>query len=146
MVFARGRVRNREQNTRDYQEAAGSPFLPRENAPEDQTCHAAARRAEAAQLDQLTIRQRLAHELNERKAAIPGMLDALVAKAQKGSVPAARELRGWYDQGLGRPEATLDKGDVDTPYQHDPRGARTLARRTDQENYSSRGRRGRGGH
>ena len=78
----------------------------------------AARRAEAAQLDQLTIRQRLAHELNERKAAIPGILDALVEAAQKGSVPAARELRGWYDQGLGRPEqASLVTGDVDTPYQ-----------------------------
>jgi hypothetical protein len=51
-----------------------------------------------AQLDQLTIRQRLAHELNERKAAIPGILDALVAKAQRGDMPAARELRGWYDQ------------------------------------------------
>ncbi len=65
----------------------------------------AARRAEAAQLDQLTIRQRLAHELNERKARIPYILDALLTKAEKGDVPAARELRGWFDQGLGRPEA-----------------------------------------
>jgi hypothetical protein len=33
-------------------------------------------------------------------------------------VPAARELRGWYDQGLGSPEgASLLTGDVDTPYQ-----------------------------
>jgi hypothetical protein len=77
----------------------------------------AARRAEAAQLDQLTIRQRLAHELDERKARIPQILDALVTKAEKGDVPAARELRGWFDQGLGRPEAaSLDTGDVDRPY------------------------------
>jgi hypothetical protein len=59
----------------------------------------AAQRARTAQLDQLTIRQRLAHELNERKAAIPGILDALVAKAQKGDVPAAREFRACDDQG-----------------------------------------------
>jgi hypothetical protein len=33
-------------------------------------------------------------------------------------VPAARELRGWYDQGLGKQgEASLDTGDVDRPYQ-----------------------------
>jgi hypothetical protein len=77
----------------------------------------AAARATAQQLDQLTIRQRLAHELNERKAAIPGILDALVAAAQKGNVPAARELRGWYDQGLGKPgESSLDTGEVDRPY------------------------------
>jgi hypothetical protein len=77
----------------------------------------AAKRAEAQQLDQLTIRQRLAHELNERKARIPQILDALVTKAEKGDVPAARELRGWFDQGLGRPEAaSLDTGDVDRPY------------------------------
>ncbi len=63
----------------------------------------AAKRAEAAQLDQLTIRQRLAHELNQRKHRIPQVLDALHAAAEKGSVPAARELRGWYDQGLGKP-------------------------------------------
>ena len=32
-------------------------------------------------------------------------------------MPAARELRGWYDQGLGRPEAaSLDTGDIDRPY------------------------------
>jgi hypothetical protein len=55
----------------------------------------AARRSAEAQLDQLRIRRRLAHELNERKAAIPGILDALVVKAQEGDVPAARELRGW---------------------------------------------------
>jgi hypothetical protein len=74
----------------------------------------AARRSAEAQLGQLTIRQRLAHELNERKAAIPGILDALVAKAQRGDVPAARELRGWFDQGLGRPEAaSLDTAGVD---------------------------------
>ena len=74
----------------------------------------AAKRAEAQQLDQLTIRQRLAHELNERKARIPHILDALVARAEKGDVPAARELRGWFDQGLGRPEpASLDTAGVD---------------------------------
>jgi hypothetical protein len=29
-------------------------------------------------------------------------------------VPAARELRGWFDQGLGRPEAaSLDTAGVD---------------------------------
>lgn len=78
----------------------------------------AAQRAEAAQLDQLTIRQRLAHELEARKGEIPAVLDALVTKAEKGDVPAARELRGWFDQGLGRPEAaSLDTGDVDRPYQ-----------------------------
>ena len=70
-----------------------------------------------AQLSNLTIRQRLAHELNERKARIPHILDALLTKAEKGDVPAARELRGWFDQGLGRPEAAnLDTGDVDRPY------------------------------
>ena len=31
--------------------------------------------------------------------------DALYEKAERGDVPAARELRGWFDQGLGRPEA-----------------------------------------
>lgn len=66
----------------------------------------AAARAEAAQLDQLTIRQRLAHELNERKHRIPAVLEALHNAAERGSVPAARELRGWYDQGLGRAEGT----------------------------------------
>jgi hypothetical protein len=50
------------------------------------------------------VRQRLAHELNDRRKAIPEILDALVEKAKRGDVPAARELRGWYDQGLGRPE------------------------------------------
>jgi len=55
----------------------------------------AVRRSAETQLDQLRIRRRLAHELNERKAAIPGILDALVVKAQEGDVPAARELRGW---------------------------------------------------
>jgi hypothetical protein len=54
--------------------------------------------------DQLTIRQRLAHELIERKQEIPAILDALVNAAKEGNVPAARELGGWYDQGLGRPE------------------------------------------
>jgi hypothetical protein len=60
------------------------------------------------------------------------VLDALLAKAEKGDVPAARELRGWYDQGLGKPEGvSLNTGDVDTPYQgHDPRGACALARRS----------------
>jgi len=76
----------------------------------------AAARAATAQLDKLTIRQRLAHELNERKRDIPAILDALTAKAKQGNVQAARELRGWYDQGLGRPEgASLDTGDVDRP-------------------------------
>ncbi len=70
----------------------------------------------SAQLDKLTIRQRLAHELNERKRDIPDILDALTAKAKQGNVQAARELRGWYDQGLGKPgEAGLDTGDVDRP-------------------------------
>lgn len=74
----------------------------------------AARRSTQAQLDALTIRQRLAHELNERKHRIPAVLDALHAAAEKGSVPAARESRGWYDQGLGRPEAaSLDTAGVD---------------------------------
>jgi hypothetical protein len=58
-------------------------------------------RSTQAQLDQLTIRQRLAHELNERKGRMPAVLDALHEKAERGDVPAARELRGWYDQGLG---------------------------------------------
>jgi hypothetical protein len=45
-------------------------------------------------------------------------LDGLHAQAAKGSLPAARELRGWYDQGLGKPEgASLDTGDVDKPYE-----------------------------
>jgi len=74
-------------------------------------------RAEQQQLDALTIRQRLAHELNERKHHIPKILDALLEKAEHGDVPAARELRGWFDQGLGKPgEASLDTGDVDRPY------------------------------
>jgi hypothetical protein len=74
----------------------------------------AARRAEAAQLDQLTIRQRLAHELNDRKHRIPAILDALHTAAERGSVPAARELRGWYDQGLGKPDLlTLGTGNPD---------------------------------
>jgi hypothetical protein len=60
------------------------------------------------------VRQRLAHELNERRCSIPDILDALVEKAKGGDVPAARELRGWYDQGLGRPEAaSLDTAGVD---------------------------------
>jgi hypothetical protein len=60
------------------------------------------------------VRQRLAHELNERRRSIPKILDALVEKAKKGDVPAARELRGWFDQGLGRPEAaSLDTAGVD---------------------------------
>jgi hypothetical protein len=88
--------------------------------------------AEAAQLDQLTIRQRLAHELNERKAAIPSILDALVAKAQKGDVPAARELRGWFDQvgkaGGCKPGHRRCRSPL---CRHDPGGTRTLARRTD---------------
>ena len=102
------------------QEGPAPGTHPRERAGllREPLWNSAAARAEAAQLDQLTIRQRLAHELNERKAAIPGILDALVAKAQKGDVPAARELRGWYDQGLGKPEgASLDTGDVDKPYE-----------------------------
>ena len=65
---------------------------------------AAALRAEAAELDRLTVRQRLAHELNEHRTDIPDVLNALFEKAKHGDVPAARELRGWYDQGLGRPE------------------------------------------
>ena len=33
-------------------------------------------------------------------------------------MPAARELRGWYDQGLGKPEAaSLDTADVDRPFE-----------------------------
>jgi hypothetical protein len=56
--------------------------------------------------------------VNDRKYRIPEVLDALHAAAAKGSVPAARELRGWYDQGLGKPgEASLDTGDVDKPYE-----------------------------
>ena len=87
-------------------------------------------RAEVQQLDQLTIRQHLAHELNERKASIPTILDALVGKAKRGDVPAARELRGWYDQCLGRPEAaSLDTGDVDRPYQDVPLPAFVLISR-----------------
>ena len=74
-------------------------------------------RAEQQQLDALTIRQRLAHELNERKHHIPKILDALLEKAERGDVPAARELRGWFDQGLGRPEqASMDTADVDRPF------------------------------
>jgi hypothetical protein len=62
----------------------------------------------------LTIRQRLSHELDARKDQIPAILDALYEKAQRGDVPAARELRGWYDQGLGKPEAaSLDTAGVD---------------------------------
>ena len=41
-------------------------------------------------------------------------------KAKRGDVPAARELRGWYDQGLGRPEqaaaSVSDPTDTTTPY------------------------------
>ncbi len=58
----------------------------------------------------------MAHELNERKHDIPVILDALTEKAKAGNVQAARELRGWYDQGLGKPgEASLDTGDLDRP-------------------------------
>jgi hypothetical protein len=33
-------------------------------------------------------------------------------------VPAAREVRGWFDQGLGKPgDATLNTGDVDRPFE-----------------------------
>jgi hypothetical protein len=39
-----------------------------------------------------TIRRRLSHELDARKAEIPHILDALSAKAKKGDVPATREL------------------------------------------------------
>jgi hypothetical protein len=72
-----------------------------------------------AELDRLTVTQRLAHELNEQRKAIPEILAALVEQAKKGSVPAARELRGWYDQGLGRPEqaaASVSALDESTPY------------------------------
>ena len=32
-------------------------------------------------------------------------------------MPAARELRGWFDQALGRPEqASMDTADVDRPF------------------------------
>ena len=56
------------------------------------------------------------HELDARKEQIPAILDALVEKAKRGDVPAARELRGWFDQGLGKPEgASVSTGDVDTP-------------------------------
>jgi hypothetical protein len=59
--------------------------------------------SQAAQLDQLTIRQRLAHELNERKHRIPAVLDALNEKAKRGDVPAARELRGWLTRDSASP-------------------------------------------
>ena len=61
-------------------------------------------RAVAAELDRLTVRQRLAHELNDRRARIPKVLDALLEKAEAGNTQASAELRHWYDQGLGRPE------------------------------------------
>ena len=78
----------------------------------------AAQRAEAAQLSNLTIRQRLSHELDARKEQIPAILDALYEKAKRGDVPATRELRGWFDQGLGKPgDATLNTGDVDRPFE-----------------------------
>lgn len=33
-------------------------------------------------------------------------------------MPAARELRGWFDQGLGKPgDATVNTGDVDRPFE-----------------------------
>ena len=58
------------------------------------------------------------HELDARKEQIPAIRDALFEKAQRGDVPAAWELRGWFDQGLGRPgDASLDTGDVDRPFQ-----------------------------
>ncbi len=53
----------------------------------------AAQRAQVAELDRLTVRQRLAHELNEHRTDIPAVLNALLEKAKRGDVPAARELR-----------------------------------------------------
>jgi hypothetical protein len=54
---------------------------------------------------------------HRRRDSIPKILDALYEKAKHGDVPAARELRGWYDQGLGKPgEAGLDTGDESRPY------------------------------
>jgi hypothetical protein len=51
--------------------------------------------------------------LNEHRQDIPAVLNALFEKAKKGDVPAARELRGWYDQGLGKPEGvSLSEGDT----------------------------------
>jgi hypothetical protein len=79
----------------------------------------AAKRAEAAELDRLTVRQRLAHELNDRRARIPKVLDALLAKAEAGNAQASAELRHWYDQGLGRPEQAQPSTasvDENTPY------------------------------
>jgi hypothetical protein len=112
--------RERLATLADVLEADGRLGAPRDQGRfelAEELREKAAQRAETQQLDQLTIRQRLAHELNERKARIPQILDALVTKAEKGGVPAARELRGWYDQGLGKPEAaSLDTGDVDRPY------------------------------
>ena len=55
------------------------------------------------ELDRLTVRQRPAPELNERKSRIPKGLDALHEKAERGDVPAARELRGWFDQDSASP-------------------------------------------
>ena len=48
--------------------------------------------------------------------------------AEKGSVPAARELRGWYDQGLGtQGQAPAEHG---TPDQHKPYAEMTYEERT----------------
>jgi hypothetical protein len=56
------------------------------------------------------------------------VLDALHAAAEKGSVPAARELRGWYDQGLGtQGQAPAENG---TPDQHKPYADMTPEERT----------------
>jgi len=41
-----------------------------------------------------------------------------LVKAKEGNVQAACELRGWYDQGLGKPEGvSVTTEDVDRPWQ-----------------------------
>lgn len=95
----------------------GRPPPPRTRGTPTRASLEAARRSAEAQLDQLTIRQRLAHEQEARKGEIPAVLDPLHLKAKQGNVQAAREQRGWYDQAFGkRGESSLDTGDVDRPY------------------------------